>query len=130
MITIDLSSRTPLYLQIITKIEDLAASGILSAGSQLPSVRSLAMELSINPNTIQRAYNELESKGIVKSLPGRGTFIEADPSILFAIKKQRIFEELESIFKRAQSLGIEKNELINHCVQVFDQHQPKEVEVK
>ncbi len=129
MITIDLSSRTPLYLQIINRIEDLVARGILQDGSQLPSVRSLAMELSINPNTIQRAYNELESKGIVNSLPGRGSFIVASPTVLFSIKKQSIQSELAAIIRQAKLLGIEKNELIDFCTRIFDQ-QPKEVEVK
>lgn len=128
MITIDLSSRTPLYLQIINRIENLVASGIMQDGSQLPSVRSLAMELSINPNTIQRAYNELESKGIVNSLPGRGNFIVANPAVLFSIKKQNIQSELAAIIRQAKLLGIEKNELIDFCIQIFDQ--PKEVEVK
>ena len=60
MIVIDYKDRRPIYEQIMAGIEDLAARGALSPDSQLPSVRQLAMELSINPNTIQRAYSELE----------------------------------------------------------------------
>ncbi|MEG1501037.1 MAG: GntR family transcriptional regulator, partial [Clostridiales bacterium] len=63
MITIDYKDRRPIYQQLITNIENMAINGILPVDSQLPSVRSLAMELSINPNTIQRAYQELEKKG-------------------------------------------------------------------
>ena len=63
MITIDYKDRRPLYQQLMEKIEELALNGLIQADEQLPSVRSLAVELAINPNTIQRAYGELEKKG-------------------------------------------------------------------
>ena len=77
MITIDYKDRRPLYQQLMEKIEELALNGLIQADEQLPSVRSLAVELAINPNTIQRAYGELEKKGIVYSVPGRGSFLAA-----------------------------------------------------
>ena len=75
MFSIDYRSRTPIYRQIIDNVENLAARGVLQPDGQLPSVRSLAVELSINPNTIAKAYSELEAKGIIYSLPGRGSFL-------------------------------------------------------
>ena len=78
MILIDYKDRRPLYEQIVEKLSDLMVRGILEQDSQLPSVRSLATELSMNPNTIQRAYAELERQGYIYSVKGRGSFV-ADP---------------------------------------------------
>ena len=68
MIVLDLKDKRPLYLQVIDGIEDLVLKGVLKPNEQLPSVRNLAMELSINPNTIQRAYLELEKRGTTYSI--------------------------------------------------------------
>ena len=70
MITIDYKDRRPIYEQIVSSIEDLAVRGALEPDSQLPSVRQLAVELSINPNTIQRAYSQLEKTGVIYSVKG------------------------------------------------------------
>ncbi len=72
---LDHSSGVPYYRQIIKQIEMAMADGRLSKGIQLPTVRSLAVELQINPNTVARAYNELEIRGIVNTQQGTGTFI-------------------------------------------------------
>lgn len=74
MITIDYKDRRPIYEQIVSSIEDLAVRGVLEPDSQLPSVRQLAVELSINPNTIQRAYEALEQEGYLRAEAGRGVF--------------------------------------------------------
>ena len=75
VILIDYKDRRPLYEQIVEKLSDLMVRGILEQDSQLPSVRSLATELSMNPNTIQRAYAELERQGYIYSVKGRGSFV-------------------------------------------------------
>ena len=75
MITIDYKDRRPLYQQIMDKIEEAAVRGLIKPDEQLPSVRSLAADLAINPNTIQRAYAELEKKDITYSVPGKGSFL-------------------------------------------------------
>ena len=75
MITIDYKDRRPIYEQIVSSIEELAVRGVLEPDSQLPSVRQLAVELSINPNTLQRAYSQLETEGYVYTVSGRGTFV-------------------------------------------------------
>lgn len=82
MFEIDYRSRVPLYQQIVENVERLAARGVLAPDSKLPSVRALAVELSLNPNTVSRAYSELESKGVIYSLPGRGNFIAANRDTL------------------------------------------------
>ena len=68
---IDSMSRQPVYEQIVDQVEQMILSGLMRPGEQLPSVRSLSLELSINPNTIQKAYAELDGRGIIYTLPGR-----------------------------------------------------------
>lgn len=75
MFSIDLTSRIPIYEQIYTKIIELAISGTLNENDQLPSVRNLAKDTGVNPNTVAKAYQELERKGVIYSVPGRGSFI-------------------------------------------------------
>ena len=75
MITLDYQSKDPIYLQIKNRIAELVMLGVYPPGTQLPSVRSLASELGINPNTIQKAYQELESAGITCSVSGKGSFV-------------------------------------------------------
>ena len=87
MIAVDLSSRVPIYRQIVERVTELVLLGVWPEGTQLPSVRSLALELGANPNTIQKAYQELESRGIIRSAAGRGSFVagrEAAQGILRA----------------------------------------------
>ena len=72
---IDSMSRQPVYEQIVDQVEQMILSGLMRPGEQLPSVRSLSLELSINPNTIQKAYAELDGRGIIYTLPGRGGFV-------------------------------------------------------
>lgn len=75
MFEIDKYSRTPIYEQVIRQIELMILSGELSENDQVPSVRTLSQQLSVNPNTLQRAYMELERRGICQSVPGNGRFI-------------------------------------------------------
>ena len=77
-ITVDLRDRKQLYEQLIDNIRKLILSGEIGPGEKLPSVRALAKELCINPNTIQKAYNELERQGVILTLPGRGSVVLAE----------------------------------------------------
>ena len=82
MIHIDYRDSKPIYKQICDGFENLIGQGILPTDSQLPSVRQLALDLSINPNTIQRAYQDMEGRGIIYSVKGRGSFVSADRQAL------------------------------------------------
>jgi len=115
MISVDYRSRTPLYQQLVDNIEDLAARGFLPPDSQLPSVRALAMELSINPNTIQRAYTELERRGIIYSLPGRGSFMSGSPESLLQAKRERLRAQITSLMREGIELGLSAEELLQTC---------------
>ena len=81
MIIIDYNDKRPIYEQVADKMQNLIVNGVLEPDSKLPSVRSLAVELSINPNTIQRAYSELERSGFIYSVKGRGNFVRADENL-------------------------------------------------
>ncbi len=105
MILIDYKDRRPLYEQIVEKLSDLMVRGVLAQDSQLPSVRSLATELSINPNTIQRAYAELERQGYIYSVKGRGSFVAENHQIR-AKKQVEIWQQLALLVEDARSAGV------------------------
>lgn len=106
MITIDYKDRRPIYEQIVSSIEELAVRGVLEPDSQLPSVRQLAVELSINPNTIQRVYSQLEKTGVIYSVKGKGNFVAADPKRLREEKMEQILQEMEKLLRQALALGV------------------------
>jgi len=112
VIIIDYKDRRPIYEQIVERFQELILKGILGADTQLPSVRNLAMELSINPNTIQKAYTELERQGYTYSVKGKGSFI-AETDILLKKKKDEILEAATLLVKVAKEYGVSKDEFIN-----------------
>ena len=112
MILIDYSERRPIYKQVAEKIAELIIRGVLPPESQLPSVRSLAMDLSINPNTIQRAYQELERKGYTYSVPGKGSFVSQRTEYLEE-QRENILEEQRGLAERAMRLGMDPRLLKN-----------------
>ena len=111
MIIIDYKDTRPIYEQIVEKIRTLILKGVLEPDSQLQSVRSLAMELSINPNTIQKAYAELERQGFVYTVKGRGNFVRYDKSLI-EVKKEELRKKLEEILKEADELGFSREEIL------------------
>ncbi|ROR25325.1 GntR family transcriptional regulator [Mobilisporobacter senegalensis] len=118
MIIIDYKDRRPIYEQIVERFQDLILKGVLEVDSQLPSVRNLAMDLSINPNTIQRAYAELERKGYIYSVKGRGSFISNNDHLI-QCKKDEIFQSITKLMKEAHDLGITKEEFMNKVNEGF-----------
>ena len=88
MIFIDYKSRKPIYEQLVDNIKSLIVSGVLQRDDQLPSVRQLAQELAINPNTIQKAYTELERQGVIYSLKGRGSFVGSSLQELRSVQQK------------------------------------------
>lgn len=111
MIIIDYKDRRPIYEQVVQRLEELILKGILEPGSQLPSVRNLAMELSINPNTIQKAYMELERSRFIYSVKGKGSFI-AENDNLINIKKEEVLQNLSKVVRDAREIGILQEQLI------------------
>ncbi|MBP3388895.1 MAG: GntR family transcriptional regulator [Clostridia bacterium] len=111
MFTVDTMSRQPIYEQLVQQMENLVLSGLLKAGDHLPSVRSLSIELAVNPNTIQRAYSELETCGILCAVPGRGCFITADATQLLGQKARQRLEELDGLLRELALAGITEEEI-------------------
>ena len=100
-----------IYLQIADYLCDQILDGVYAEGDKLPSVRELAGSLSINPNTIQRAYRELEADGYLISVPGKGSFAaEARP--LQEQKKKELFSKIRSLSQQAMALGATREELL------------------
>jgi len=120
MITIDYKDRRPLYQQLMEKIEELALGGLIKADEQLPSVRSLAVELAINPNTIQRAYGELEKKGIVYSVPGRGSFLAASQEALLSQSREVIWRDLLKLIERAKNCGVDRELFLAEAAKLYE----------
>lgn len=111
MIKIDYRDARPIYEQIVDGVETLALRGALPAGSQLPSVRQLAMELSINPNTIQRAYAELERRGVIYAAKGRGNFISDETAALCKRRLDEIGAQVHALADQARALGAKEEQI-------------------
>lgn len=117
MIILDYQDRRPIYEQVVEKFRVLILNGVLEPGSQMPSVRQLAMELSVNPNTIQRAYMELEQQGFIYPVKGRGNFI-ADSSQIQKAGREKYHQELKETVEKGRTLGFTEEamiEIIRDC---------------
>ena len=112
MIILDYKDRRPIYEQVAEKLEELMLLGILGENEPLPSVRSLAMELSINPNTIQRAYGELERQGSIYTVKGKGSFV-AENSVMKEKRKKDLLIQVSEVIDEAIRLGISGEEIKN-----------------
>ena len=113
--SIDPKSGVPYYKQIILQVEMAIADGRLEKGTRLPTVRSLAVELSINPNTVARAYNEMEIRQIVVTQQGSGTFISDKQVTVDAIERERVLSEItRSFISKATSYGFSLEELVGY----------------
>lgn len=111
MIILDYQDRRPIYEQVAEKFRILIINGILEPGSQMPSVRQLAMELSVNPNTIQRAYMELEQQGLIYPVKGRGNFI-AESSEIRKVSRKSYQKELTKIILQGREMGFTEEEIV------------------
>ena len=112
LICVDVKSRAPIYEQLISNIKSLVFNGLLKADEQLPSVRMLSRELTINPNTIQKAYTELERQGIIYSLPGRGNFVSANTEELARQKREKLLSEIMTDIKKARDSGLSREDIV------------------
>ncbi|MCD4837475.1 GntR family transcriptional regulator [Neobacillus sedimentimangrovi] len=112
MFELDMRSRKPIYEQLVEKIKELIMNEVLKADEQLPSVRALATELTINPNTIQKAYRELENQGFIYSIKGKGSFVNPNNQTRDIEKIQSVKKDLEKLVLEALYLGIPAQEII------------------
>ncbi|WP_102348197.1 GntR family transcriptional regulator [Bacillus sp. Marseille-P3661] len=113
MFQLDVRSRIPIYEQLVENFKDLIISEVLKADEQLPSVRQLAKDLTINPNTIQKAYRELEQQGYIYSVPGKGSFVTPSSEINKGEKVKKMKQELIKLISEAMFLGVGKEEIVS-----------------
>ena len=111
MISLNYRDSRPIYEQIRDGLRKLIVTGALSADEKLPSVRALAAQLAINPNTIQRAYNELEGEGYIYSVPGKGSFA-CRPKSADQARRETLLEELKGLLSELRCLGMTQTELL------------------
>lgn len=115
MIALNYRDSRPIYDQIKESVRKLILSGAMTAGERLPSVRELAADLAINPNTIQRAYRELESEGFIYSIAGKGSFA-ADRADIGAVQKTAYLEKFAAAARELLLLGMTVEELSSAIV--------------
>jgi GntR family transcriptional regulator len=102
----------PIYLQIIDMIKKQLVSNALEPGGRLPSVRELSKQLEVNPNTVQRAYTEMEREGLVYTQRGQGTFIVDEPETILKLKEEIIVKKMASFIKEMEEIGLSHTELL------------------
>lgn len=122
MINIDYRDVRPIYEQVKDEIKNLIFHGILKQDDKIPPVREIAMRLAINPNTIQRAYKELELEGYIYSAKGKGTFVSAPPKDDNAQQKEKLFASLLQAADELLYLGVTKDEIIKLITERTEQN--------
>jgi len=118
MIHIDYQDKRPIYEQVVERIQTLIVKGVFAPDMKLPSVRNLAVELSINPNTIQRAYAELENSGFIYTIKGRGNFVSARDKYMDNEKKLAI-DSVKKSAMQAKELGISKVQIAEVITEIY-----------
>ena len=121
MVHIDYRDRRPVYSQIVDGFRDQIRAGVLTDGDKLPSVRELAAQLAINPNTIQRAYRELEMQGWVKTHPGKGCFVCGVP-VAANPGRQALLQTFDQTVQALIAAGATREELINRLTEGGNEH--------
>ncbi len=123
MIQLDFGDHRPLYEQISEKIKELIISGVLVENDKIPSVREMAAILAINPNTIQKAYKELENEGYIYSQKAKGNFVSPREREGDTVKTDELMENIKPQLRELRFLGISKNELKNLIDIIYKEEQ-------
>ena len=120
MIVIDYQNRKPIYEQVVERFQRLILTGAMEPDTQMPSVRALATELAINPNTIQKAYTILEQKGFIYPVKGRGNFVSGNQDL----KKQEqtvFFQKLGTLIQEGKELGVSKELCLQKTAEFYEE---------
>jgi GntR family transcriptional regulator len=125
LLQINFKSGTPVYLQVVDQVKAAAAAGGLRAGEPLPSIRPLAEELRLNRNTVAKAYTELESQGVIETIPGKGCFLKPNHSPLKKeVRRKLLIEEIDQAVVKAHHLQVPAGEflgLVRERLEVMDE---------
>ncbi len=119
MINLDYTDHRPLYEQIKEKMKFLIIRGILNPDEKIPSVRELAQSLAINPNTIQKAYKDLETEGFIYSIRGKGNFVAPLGCSINAERQGKLLVELDNIVSELMFLNVPKEQIISCITEVY-----------
>jgi GntR family transcriptional regulator len=121
ILQINFKAGKPVYLQVVDQIKSAAASGTLQTGESLPSIRPLAEELRVNRNTIAKAYSELESQGVIETIPGKGCFLKQNNSPLKKdVRRKLLIEEIDQAIVQAHHLQVAREEFVELVQERFD----------
>ncbi|OIK08169.1 GntR family transcriptional regulator [Bacillus sp. OV322] len=112
-------SSKPIYLQVADRIYSSIVRGEISYGDKLPSVREMAVNMGVNPNTIQRTYAEIEREGIVETKRGQGTFVKEDPGIVSSLQNRMKKELIETFVGNMKELGLTADEMVEGVQHYF-----------
>jgi GntR family transcriptional regulator len=119
LFAIDLRSRVPIYEQIKNQVMELIVLGALKPDDQLPSIRELAHTLQLNVNTVKRAYEDLEADGVIRSLPGRGSFV-TENALGGAHLKARATDALKTALRAARASGLARGEALELVDEIYE----------
>lgn len=122
MILLDYRDKRPIYEQVVEKLERLIMGGALETDSKMPSVRAMGIDLAVNPNTIQRAYNQLEQEGYLYTVSGRGSFV-APESEWREAKKKKMLAEWRLVTERARESGLTREQLTGQLNEIYGEVQ-------
>ena len=114
VLTVDPRSGVPIYLQVIEQVKRSVAIGVLGAGEQLPTVKQLALDLTINPNTVAKAYRELERDGVIETSPGRGSFVKSSNGVTDTTKAAATDvarDAIDAAVREAKSIGLAADDI-------------------
>ena len=112
MVAINYRDPRPIYEQLRDGFRQLILSGVLRPDERMPSVRELAASLAVNPNTIQRAYRELEAEGYICSVPGKGSFVCREPAGL-QMRRRELLDKLSALGEELRLLGVSREEMLD-----------------
>ena len=128
-IEVDFKSGKPVYLQLVDQVRYAAASGMIREGDMLPSIRPLAEELRVNRNTVAKAYDELESQGVIETVPGKGCFLRANHSPYSKQLREKILtEEIDQAVVAAHHLQVDREEFLERVKERLDYFARNEAE--
>ncbi|WP_234125052.1 GntR family transcriptional regulator [Clostridium hydrogenum] len=121
MINIDNKSNVPIYQQIVDQIKEEILKGLLQSGDRLPSVREMSSRITANPNTVSRAYTELERQKVIETIRGKGTYVTSDyKPIMEAERMENLKDNIKKIIVEAKYMGISKEKIVDMVNSVYE----------
>lgn len=123
IIKLDMQSRVPIYEQLKVQIGEMILSGQLSEDDQLPSVRVLARDLGVNPNTVQKAYQDLEREQIIYSVAGRGSYISPGADVGRQLRERQL-GKIRQVVLQARKCGIQKERILECVDKIYEEGNP------